>query len=172
MAIRGLWKLPDGRDWLWGNLGLALMCWAMLSKPLIQLSVDGWGCVPSQLFGLRPEHCRGKSSKASLPRKDLGQHRCTQSPGPAADTVDPRLHWRLLDTHGQVWLSLLWGHCSFLLGPVAHELLFVPPKSVSLVLWKFCNQIPLASKVKFSGGSQSLCQIPRLGNLLWFLELS
>ena len=42
-----MWKLPDGRDWLWGNLGLALMGIAMLSKSLIQFSVDGWGCVPS-----------------------------------------------------------------------------------------------------------------------------
>ena len=32
-------------------------------------------------------------------------------------------------------------------------------------------QIPLAFKVKFPGGSQSLCQIPRLGNLLWALKL-
>ena len=40
-------------------------------------------------------------------------------------------------------------------------------ESVSLVLWKFCNQIPLAFKVKFPGGSQFLCWIPRLGNLLW-----
>ena len=30
-----------------------------------------------------------------------------------------------------------------------------------LVLWKFCSWIPLAFKVKFPGGSQSLCQIPR-----------
>ena len=37
--------------------------------------------------------------------------------------------------------------------------------SVSPVLWKFCNQIPLASKVKFPGGSQSLCRIPTLGYL-------
>ena len=44
-------------------------------------------------------------------------------------------------------------------------------ESVSPVLWEFYNQIPLASKVKFPGGSQSLCQIPRLGNLLWALEL-
>ena len=43
-------------------------------------------------------------------------------------------------------------------------------KSVSPVLWQFCNQIPLASKVKFPGGSQSLCQIPRLANLLWVTE--
>ena len=45
-------------------------------------------------------------------------------------TADPRFHWRLLDTHGQVWVSLLWGHCSFLLGPGAHKVLFVPSKSV------------------------------------------
>ena len=45
-------------------------------------------------------------------------------------------------------------------------------ESISPVLCKFCDQILLASKVKFSGGSQSLCQIPRLGNSLWVLELS
>ena len=33
-------------------------------------------------------------------------------------------------------------------------------ESVSLVLWNLCNQIPFSSKVKFSGVSQSLCQIP------------
>ena len=44
-------------------------------------------------------------------------------------------------------------------------------ESVSLVLWMFCNQIPLAFKVKFPGGSQPLCQIPRLEDLLWALEL-
>ena len=88
--------------------------------------------------------------------------------------VDPHLHWRLLDTHRQVWLSLLWAHCSFLLGPGAHKVLFGPsrPKSVSPVLWKFYNQIPLASKVKFPGDSSSLYRISRVGNLLWVLELS
>ena len=44
--------------------------------------------------------------------------------------VDPRLHQRLLDTHRQVWVSLLWGHCTFLLGPGAHKVLFVPSKSL------------------------------------------
>ena len=38
--------------------------------------------------------------------------------------------WRLLDTHRQVWGSLLWGHCSFLLGPGAHKALFMPSKSL------------------------------------------
>ena len=43
-------RLPDGRDWLWGKLGLVLMGGAMPSKSLIQFSLDGWGCVPSLLF--------------------------------------------------------------------------------------------------------------------------
>ena len=43
---------------------------------------------------------------------------------------DPCLHQRLLDTHRQVWVSLLCGHCSFLLGPGAHTVLFVPSKSL------------------------------------------
>ena len=51
IRIRGLWKLPDGRDWLRGKLGLVLMGGAMLSKSLIQFSVGGWGCVPSLLVG-------------------------------------------------------------------------------------------------------------------------
>ena len=45
-------------------------------------------------------------------------------------TADPHLCQRLLDTHGQVWISLLWGHCSFLLGSGAHKVLFVLSKSL------------------------------------------
>ena len=45
-------------------------------------------------------------------------------------TIDPRLHQRLLDTPRQACISLLWGHSSFLLGPGAHKVLFVPSKSL------------------------------------------
>ena len=31
-------------------------------------------------------------------------------------TTNPCLCQRLLDIHGQVWVSLLWGHCSFFPG--------------------------------------------------------
>ena len=50
LRISGLWKLPDGRDWLRGKLGLVLMGGAILSKSLIQLSIDGRGCVFALLF--------------------------------------------------------------------------------------------------------------------------
>ena len=91
---------------------------------------------------------------------------------PEQDTVNTRLCQRLLDTHTEVWLSLLWGHCSFLLGPGVHMGVCALQESVSPVLWKFCNKIPLASKVKIPGGSQSFCKITRLRNLLCVLELS
>ena len=45
-------------------------------------------------------------------------------------TANSHLCQRLLDTHGQVWVSLLWGHCSFLMVPGAHKVLFVPSKSL------------------------------------------
>ena len=73
--IRGLWNLPDGRDWLRGKLVLVLMGRAVLSISLIQFSVEGQGCVPFLLTLLR-----------------------------------------CLNPHRQVWLSLLWGHCSFFPG--------------------------------------------------------
>ena len=45
-------------------------------------------------------------------------------------TVGPCLCWRLPNTHREAWLSLLWGHCSFLLGPGAHMVLSFPSKSL------------------------------------------
>ena len=42
-----------------GKLGLFLMGRAMLSKSLIQFSIDGRDCVPSLLFDLRPNYGGG-----------------------------------------------------------------------------------------------------------------
>ena len=52
------------------------------------------------------------------------------SPTRQQATTDPCLHQRLLDTHGQVWVSLLWGHCFYFQGPGVHKVLFVPSKSL------------------------------------------
>ena len=50
-------------------------------------------------------------------------------------TANPRLHWRLLVTQRQVWVSLLWGHWSLLLGPGVHTaVLCALPESVFPVL--------------------------------------
>ena len=101
----------------------------MLSKSLIQFSVDGQGCVPSLLFDLRPTMVEKMKIMTSFKRSCA----CTAAlrvPNPAPGHRRPRLRQRLLDTHGQVWLSLLWGHGSFLLGPGVHKVSFVPAKSL------------------------------------------
>ena len=72
---------------MWGKLSLALVGKAMLSKSLIQFSVDGWSYVPSLYFGLRPNYGRGNGD---LLQKDLCQHAvpprtaAVSAPDPAA----------------------------------------------------------------------------------------
>ena len=94
-------------------------------------------------------------------------------PFPQQAPANTHLCRRPSNTHRQVWLSLLWGHCSFPLGPGTQD--FVCALQESLfppVLWNLCSQIPLTFKVRFPGDSQSLGQISRLGSLTWGLELS
>ena len=49
---------------------------------------------------------------------------------PQQVTVDTLLSQRLLDTHRQVWLGLLWGNISFHLSSGVHKVLYVPSKSL------------------------------------------
>ena len=66
----------------WGKLGLSLMGQAILSKPLIQFSVDEQGCVLSLLFGLRPKYGRGNEGNGNFLQNDFGTHHCIQRPDP------------------------------------------------------------------------------------------
>ena len=52
----------------------------MLSKSLIQFSVDGWSCVPSLLFDLRPNYGGGNEDNGDLLQKVPCSHCCTQCP--------------------------------------------------------------------------------------------
>ena len=52
------------------------------------------------------------------------------APSPAAGHHRPHLCQRLLDTHRQVWVGLLWGQCSFLLGSGNHRVLCPLTESV------------------------------------------
>ena len=70
-----------------------------------------------------------------------------------------------------------WVTAPFFWVLVQAKFCFCPPRLESLfpsVLWKSCNQILLAFKVRFSGDSQPLCWVwvPRLGSLAWGSELS
>ena len=141
--------------------------WAMLSKSLIQFSVDGQGCVPSLLFDLRPNYGGGNEDRATSFKRS---HTCVaprSAPDAAAGHRQPMPPPKT-PGHSQASLvSLSWG--TLLLSPgscFAKGFVSVLQESVFPILWKYSNQIPLASKVKFPGGFQS-----RLGNLLWGLEL-
>ena len=140
---------------------------ALLRKSLIQFSVNGRGCVPSLLFGLSPNYGRGNGSNGNLLQKDLCLLCCIECCWPRSRALSTHSFgdsWTLIGKSGSVscgdtaLFSWVWVHTRFD---------FALQESVSSVLWKFSNQIPLASKVKFPGGSHSLCRIPRLGNLLW-----
>ena len=113
-----------------GEAWCCLMGRAMLGKSSIQLSVDGWSCVLSLLFtcGQTMEELM-KIMATSFKMS----HSCAatlSAPNLAAGHQQPMLCQRLLDTPRQIWVSLLWGHCSFLLGPGAHKVLFVPSESL------------------------------------------
>ena len=102
----------------------------MLSKSLIQISVDGWGCIPHLLFDLRPTMVEVMRIMATSFQRSQALTAALSAPSPAAGHYQPTPPQRLLDTHGQVWVSLVWGHGSFVLGPGAHKFLFVPSKSL------------------------------------------
>ena len=60
--------------------GLVLMGGAVLSKTLIQFSVDGQGCVPSLLFDLKPSYSGGNEDNGDIPQEVPCTHCCTQCP--------------------------------------------------------------------------------------------
>ena len=78
--ISSLWKLPDGREWLKGKLGLVLMGGAIHYKSLIQFSIDVQGCVPSLLFDLRPNYGGGNEDNGDFFQKAPCRHCYTQCP--------------------------------------------------------------------------------------------
>ena len=60
--------------------GSVLMGRAMLSKCLNQFSLDGWGCVPFLLSGLRPNYGGGNEDNGNLLQKVPCRHCRTPCP--------------------------------------------------------------------------------------------
>ena len=121
-----------------GKLGLVLMGRAMLSKSLIQFSVDGQGCVPSLLFDPRPNYGVGNEDNGNLLQKVPSRHCCTQCPQPCSRP--PPMHastgdiWTLLGNLTQSVVGIL------LLSPgfwCTQGFVCALQESVSPVLYKF-----------------------------------
>ena len=109
-----------------GETGSYSDWWGILSKSLIQFSVDGQGYVPS-LFDLMPNYGGGNEDNGSL----LQKVPCTFSaPNPVAGHRQPM---PLPETprHSQASLSRsLVGSLLLSPGSSAHKVLFVPSQSL------------------------------------------
>ena len=136
---------------------------AMLSKFLIQFSVDGWGCVPSLFFDLRPNYGGGNEDNGDLFLKvPCMLHSVTPALQQATANPTSQLETpghsqaRLGQSFVQSLLLSPGSWCAKIFSCALHE-------SASLVLCKFCNQIPMASKVKFPGGFSIPLPDPQVG---------
>ena len=106
----------------------------MLSKSLIQIFVDGWSCVSSLFFTWGQTMVEVMKTMATSSKKLMHVLLHSEPPTLQQATADPQLCWRLRDTHRQVWVSLLSGHCSFLLGLGAQGSVCALQESIS----QFC----------------------------------
>ena len=89
-----------------GKLGLVLMGRAILSKSLIQFSVDGWSSFPSLLFDLRSNYGGGNHHNGNLLPKVPCTHCHTQGSqlcrGPQLIHTSSRDSWTLTGKSGSV----------------------------------------------------------------------
>ena len=112
----------------------------MLSKSLIQFSVDGWGCVPSLFFDLRPNHGGNNEDNGNLLQKGLCTHCHTQCPRPCSRPLtthtSARDSWTLTGKSGSVSCGVT-APFSWVLVPTRSSL--CPPRvcfSVLCKLWR------------------------------------
>ena len=86
--------------------GKTRSCSDGLSKSLIQFSVEGWGCVPSLLFDLRPNYSRGNEDNGNLLQNVPCRHCYTHCPQPCSRPppthTSVRDSWTLMGNSGSV----------------------------------------------------------------------
>ena len=102
----------------------------MLSKFLIQFSVDGLGCVPSLLFDLRPNYGGGNEDNGDFLQKISCMYCYTQCPQPCSRP--PLTHgssgdsWTFIGKSG----SVSSGFTAPFSWVLVHKILFVPSNSL------------------------------------------
>ena len=98
----------------------------MLSKSLVQFSVDGQGCVPSLLFDLRPNYGGGDEDNGTSFSRSRACTAALSAPDPAAGHHQPRLPRTLPDKSG----ALSCGVTAPFSWVLVHQVLFVPSQSL------------------------------------------
>ena len=126
LVITSSWLSGSWRSFLYSSS--VYLLWAMLSKSLIQFSIDGWRFVPSLLFTWGQTMVEVTKIMATSFKRSRARTAALNAPSPAANHHWPQLCQTLLDTYGQVWVSLCG--VTSLLDPGAHKVLFVPAKSL------------------------------------------
>ena len=129
-----------GKADLKGKLGLTLMGGALLSKSLIQFSVDGWSCVPSLLFTWGQTMVEVMKIMVTSFKRSHAYTATLSAPSPAAGH-----HWPtpLLETPGHLQASLgqsLVGSLLLSPGSWCTRFCFCPPRVYFPVLcksWQF-----------------------------------
>ena len=121
---------------------------AMLSNSLIQFSHDGWSCVPSLLFDLRPNYGGGNEDNGDLLQKVPCRPCYTQCPQPCSRPplthASARDSWTLTGKSGSVScgvtapFSWVLVHTRFCLCPPRNLL---PQSCVSSVVKSLQSQI-------------------------------
>ena len=170
-----LCKLPDGRKWWWEKTDLTLVGISLLSKTLIicwwvvvcsfPVNCLVWGDPARRSMGLHRRingDLQEGSYQAALSRaQSLQQPLLTHAFRGGASTFGRFDSVSCRVTSPFPWVLVCTRFC---LCPLRVKSLFPP------VLWKSCNHILLAFRVRFPWSSQFLCQIPRLESLTWGSE--
>ena len=123
-----------------GKMVLFMMSGAMISKSLIQFSVNLQGCVPSLLFDLRPNYGGSNEDNGNVLQKGLCTHCHTQCPRPCSRPLtthtSARDSWTLTGKSGSVSCGVT-APFSWVL--VHTRFCFCPPRVCFPILCKFCN---------------------------------
>ena len=172
MSLRGLCKLPEGRDWHWEKLGLTLVGRAFLSKALIQLSVDGWVALPVSCLAWGDPALGSTGSMVELIMASKRANTKGVLPGLLLLVLlllwwapaDRRFHRRPSNTIRFFFYSISYGVIApFLWVLVWARFCLCPPRPEFLsipVLWKSYSQILLAFKISSLGIPSPLAKSP------------
>ena len=171
--LRGLCKLLDERDCVGKNW--VLLWWAGPCSVKLWFNYLQMGRVCSLPGSFLAWGDPSLGVKGDLQNRTFPDS-CYQSPRPCGgplwthtSTADPpTLAGSFGSVSCRITAPFFWVlvHTRFCLWPLRLESLFPP------ALWKSYNQIPLVFKVGFPADSQSLCQVARLGSLMWGSEHS
>ena len=114
----------------------------MLSKSLIQFSVDRWSSDSSLLFTWGQTMVEVVKIMRTSFKISHAKHCYTNCPEPR--NRPPPTHWRLLDTHRQVWVSPCGVTAPFSWVLVHTRFCLCPPRVYFPVLykfWQFCGGV-------------------------------